>query len=90
MQRLEIAAIVFLVVAAVVFVASRRVGRRGADHGPATRAMIGSVIGLLGAVVILAPLVDVVPDWWQGPVEPILIGGVTLLLLVGSVYRMVR
>ncbi len=89
MQRLEIAAIVFLVVAAVVFIASRRVGR-GTDHGPATRAMIGSVIGLLGAVVILAPQVDVVPDWWQGPIEPILISGVTLLLLLGSVYRMVR
>jgi hypothetical protein len=88
-QLFEIAAIVFLVVAAVVFVTSRRLSRRGDDTG-ATRLVIGSVLGLLGAVVILAPRIDVVPDGWQAPVEPILIGGITLLLLIGSVYRMVR
>lgn len=89
MQLFEIAAIVFLVVAAVVFLASRRLSRRGDDTG-ATRLAIGTVLGLLGAVVILAPEIDVVPDGWQAPVEPILIGGVTLLLLLGSIYRMVR
>jgi hypothetical protein len=45
---------------------------------------------LLGAVVILAPSLDIVPDGWQTPIEPFLIGGVTLLLLLGSVYRMAR
>ncbi len=89
MQLFEIAAIVFLVVAAVVFLASRRLSRRGDDTGTA-RLVIGSVLGLLGAIVILAPEIDVVPDVWQGPVEPLLIGGITLLLIVGSVYRMVR
>jgi drug/metabolite transporter (DMT)-like permease len=89
-QQLEIAAIVVMVIAAVVFIASRRMGRRGGENTPATRLVIGSVLGLLGAVVILAPQFDVVPDGWQGPIEPILIGGVTLLLLLGSVYRMVR
>ena len=89
MQQFEIAAIVFLVVAAVVFLASRWLSRRGDDTG-AARLVIGSVLGLLGAIVILAPEIDVVPDVWQGPVEPILIGGITLLLIVGSVYRMVR
>ena len=89
MQLFEIAAIVFLVVAAVVFLASRRLSRRGDDTGTA-RLVIGLVLGLLGAIVILAREIDVVPDVWQGPVEPILIGGITVLLIVGSVYRMVR
>jgi hypothetical protein len=89
-QGFEIAAIVLLVVAAVVFFTSRRMGRRSGDEAPATGLMIGSVLGLLGAIVILSPQVDIVPDGWESPIEPILIGGVTLLLVVGSVYRMVR
>lgn len=89
MQKLEIAAIVFLVVGAVVVALAR--ARRGEPHdAPLTRLVIGCVLGLLGAVVFLAPVLDVVPDGWQAPIEPILIGGVTLLLLLGSVYRMAR
>lgn len=90
MQMMEIAAIVILVVGLVVAVASARASRPGSDDAPVTRLFIGCVLGVLGAVVILAPNLDVVPDVWQGPIEPVLIGGVTLLLLLGSVYRMAR
>jgi uncharacterized membrane protein YeaQ/YmgE (transglycosylase-associated protein family) len=90
MQQLEIAAIVTLVLGAVVVVLLAS-GRRGAGgETPLTRLIVGCVLGLVGAVVILAPLLDVVPDGWQTPIEPFLIGGVTLLLLLGSVYRMAR
>jgi hypothetical protein len=89
-QQLEIAAIVTLVVGAVVAVVLARARRGKPDDAPLTRLVIGCVLGLLGAVVFLAPVLDVVPDGWQGPIEPILIGGITLLLLLGSVYRMAR
>lgn len=90
MQQLEIAAIVILVVGAVVTVVLALARRGGSDDAPLTRLIVGSVLGMLGAVVVLAPVLDVVPDSWQGPIEPILIGGVTLLLLLGSVYRVAR
>ena len=90
MQLLEIGAIVILVVGIVVAVLSARARRAGSEDEPMTRLFIGCVLGVLGAVVILAPDIDIVPDSWQGPIEPILIGGVTLLLLLGSVYRMAR
>lgn len=90
MQMLEIAAIIILVVGVVVAVLSARARRAGSEDAPATRLFIGCVLGVLGAVVILAPDLDIVPDGWQAPIEPILIGGVTLLLLLGSVYRMAR
>ena len=90
MQQLEIVAIVLLVVAAVIFIALGGFGRRGGDDRLATRLFIGSVVGLLGGIVILIPHLDVVPDGWQTPSEPILIGGVTLLLVLGSIYRMMR
>lgn len=87
---LEIAAIVILVVGVTVAVVSARSRRPGSEEAPITRLFIGCVLGVLGAVVILAPEIDVIPDRFQGPIEPILIGGVTVLLLIGSVYRMAR
>ncbi len=90
MQMLEIAAIIILVVGVVVAVVSERARRPGIGDAPSTRLFVGLVIGVLGAIVILAPQIDVVPDVWQGPIEPILVGGVTLLLVVGSIYRMAR
>ena len=90
MQQLEIAAIVILVIGVIVAISpvlarqSARVQRR------LTPLIIGSVLGLLGALVVLAPGFDVVPDAWQGALEPILIGAVTVVLVLGSLYRMAR
>lgn len=90
MQQLEILAIVMMALGAVV-VGLSALARRGAgDHAPMTRVLVGSMLGVLGAIVILAPMIDVVPDGWQAPIEPFLIGGITLLLLLGSIYRMAR
>lgn len=90
MQLLEIAAIIVLVLGTVVVVLSATRRRGAGGETPLTRLIVGCVLGLLGAVVILAPSLDVVPDGWQAPIEPFLIVGVTLLLLLGSVYRMAR
>ena len=90
MQHLEIAAIVIMVLGAVVVVLSARARRGRGDVTSVTRLIVGCVLGLLGAVVILSPAVDIVPDGFQTPFEPILIGGVTLVLLLGSIYRMAR
>lgn len=87
MQQLEIAVIVILVIGLVVAIVSARSHRPGRGEARLTRVGIGLLLGVLGAVVFLAPQVDVVPDVWQGPLEPILIGGITLLLILGSVYR---
>jgi hypothetical protein len=90
MQQLEIGAIVIVILGAVVIVLSARARRGAGDEASLARLIVGCVLGLLGAVVILAPSLDVVPDGWQAPIEPFLIGGVTLLLLLGSIYRMAR
>ena len=90
MQQMEIAAIIVLVLGAVVIVLSANRRRGAGSEAPLTRLIVGCVLGLLGAVVILAPSLDIVPDGWQTPIEPFLIGGVTLLLVLGSVYRMAR
>jgi len=90
MQQLEIAAIVALVLGAIVVILLARRRRGAGREAPLTRLIVGCVLGLVGAVVILAPSLDVVPDAWQAPIEPFLIGGVTLLLLLGSVYRVAR
>jgi hypothetical protein len=90
MQLLEIGAIVILVVGLIVAVVSARASRPGSEDLPVTRLFIGCVLGVVGAVVFLAPEIDVIPDGFQAPFGPILIGGVTLLLLLGSVYRMAR
>ena len=90
MQQMEIAAIIVLVLGAVVVVLLANRRRGAGSETPVTRLIVGCVLGLLGAVVILAPSLDIVPDGWQTPIEPFLIVGVTLLLLLGSVYRMAR
>lgn len=90
MQQMEIGAIVVLVLGAVVIVLSARARRGAGDVTLPTRLIVGCVLGLLGAVVILSPSVDIVPDGVQTPIEPFLIGGVTLLLVLGSIYRMAR
>lgn len=89
MQHVEIVAIVMIVVGAIIAIASAS-DRRGGAHGTAVRAVIGTILGVLGAVVILIPQFDVVPDGWQASLEPLLIGAITLALLLGSVYRMAR
>jgi uncharacterized membrane protein HdeD (DUF308 family) len=90
MQQMEIGAIVVLVLGVVVIVLSARNRRDPGEESSLTRLIVGCVLGLLGAVVILSPSVDIVPDGVQTPIEPFLIGGVTLLLLLGSIYRMAR
>ena len=90
MQQMEIAAIIVLVLGAVVVILLANRRRGAGSEAPVTRLIVGCVLGLLGAVVILAPSLDVVPDGWQTPIEPFLIVGVTLLLVLGSVYRMAR
>lgn len=90
MQQLEIGAIVVMVLGVVVIVLSARARRDTGEVTSLTRLIVGCVVGLLGAVVILSPSVDIVPDGVQAPIEPFLIGGVTLLLLLGSIYRMAR
>lgn len=90
MQQLEIGAIVVFVLAVVVIVLSARTRRNTGNETTLTRLIVGCVLGLLGAVVILSPSVDIVPDGIQTPIEPFLIGGITLLLLLGSIYRMAR
>jgi hypothetical protein len=89
-QQLEIAVIVILVIGIVVAVSSVRARQSAGVHRPLTPLIIGSVLGLLGAFVVLTPGFDVVPDAWQGALEPILIGGVTVVLVLVSLYRMAR
>lgn len=89
MQSVEVVAIVLFVVGLVVAVASAS-RRYGGTHDTAVRVFIGTVLGMLGAIVILIPQIDVIPDGWQASLEPVLIGGITLVLLLGSVYRTAR
>lgn len=90
MQQLEIAAIAALVIGLIVVVTSARAQRSGGiDHTP-TRLVVGAVVGLIGAAVVLAPRLDVVPDTWQTMSESILIGAITLVVILVSVYRKIR
>lgn len=90
MQQLEIAAIAALVIGIIVVVTSARARRSGGIDHTSTRLVVGSVVGLIGAAVVLAPRLDVVPDTWQTTSESILIGAITLVVILVSVYRKIR
>jgi hypothetical protein len=89
-QQLEIAAVVALIMGVIVVATSARARRTGGIDQTSTRLVIGSVVGLIGAAVVLAPRLDIVPDTWQTMSEVILIGAVTLVVILVSVYRKTR
>jgi hypothetical protein len=62
--------------------------RHRGDAEPWTRSLLGVVAGLVGLVLVLVPTMDVVVDDTELTLRLLLVVGVTLVLIAGSIYRL--
>ena len=58
------------------------------EGGPWTRVLLGVVAGFVGLILVLVPTMDLVVDDTEITLRLLVVVGVTLALIAGSIYRL--
>ena len=73
---------------AAMFAVRQRHVRESDTHWP--RMLLGIVPGAIGVLLVLVPLSDLIPDQDEGPIWLILAIVASTVIVVGTIYRLVR
>jgi len=90
MQDVELGVIALAVVGGLSVLAIRANATRDPALGHWLQLFIGLVLGGVAAFIVLVTQIDLVPDQLEAFVDPILVAGITGVLLVGTVWRLRR
>lgn len=81
--------VLLAIIGTVLFVGVKWYGPVG-EPRPPLNAALGLGVGLLGAFVALVLVTDLVPDAIEQGVRPFAVGVITLVAIIGSIYRFAR
>jgi uncharacterized membrane-anchored protein len=89
-QHVELGVLALAVVGGLSVLAIRTDVTRDLGQGRWLQLLIGLVLGGAAAFIVLVTQTDLVPDQLEAFVDPILVAGITVLLLAGTVRRLSR
>jgi hypothetical protein len=90
MQDVELGVIALTVVGGLSVLAIRLGASRDPGVGPWLQLLIGLVLGGVAAFIVLVTQTDLVPDQLEALVDPILVAGISVALVAGTVWRLRR
>jgi hypothetical protein len=88
-QAFEVLLIAAGALAVVAWATAQYLGRREVEH-PAYRFALGLIPGAIGVVIVLIANLDAIPDEVEGPIWLGLALMVSVLAILGTVYRFAR
>lgn len=89
MQRVELFVLLTIVGALIIELAIRGRRTEGVSR-VAVNVAVGLTVGLFGALLVLVQSTDLVPDGVEQTVGPIVVVGITIAVVAGSIYRFAR
>jgi uncharacterized membrane-anchored protein len=89
MQHVELGVIALTVVGGLSVLAIRTDATRNAGLGPWLQLLIGLALGGVAAFIVLVLQTDLVPDQLEAFLDPILVVGITIVLLAGTMWRLI-